>query len=83
MARLPQVVVIDRVLPDMPGEEVARRLRSNPRLRTATLIALSGHDPDADDARRDFDHALLKPAALSELLECFPGDGAAARNPTA
>jgi CheY-like chemotaxis protein len=54
-SRHPQVIVIDLALPDIPGEEVARRLRAEPQCRHATLIALTGRElsrqPDAQDSR--------------------------------
>ncbi len=80
--RQPGVVVIDLSLPDISGEEVARRIRQAHARAVAdatvppppmpVLIALSGRDPDDRVRSAGFDHALLKPATLERLLACFP-----------
>ncbi len=68
----PQVVVLDLMMGDMDGFEVARRLRGDPELAGLVLIALSG---SADDASRDraseagFDAHLVKPASFATLAE--------------
>ena len=70
----PEVVFLDLGLPGMDGYEVARRLRAEPHLSGAVLVALSGWG-NAEDRRRSreagFDHHLTKPAdpiAVDELL---------------
>ena len=53
----------------MDGYEVARQLRDDPRLRNATIIAISGYS--ADDYRcpqeAGFDHHLVKPIDYNTL----------------
>jgi two-component system CheB/CheR fusion protein len=70
----PEVILLDISMPGMDGYETAHRLRQHPRLRSTTLIALTGYG-QAQDRRRareaGFDHHLTKPVdpeALRELL---------------
>ncbi len=59
----PQLVLLDIVLPVMDGQEVARRLRDDPRHQDAVIIAISGYGED-DEARSHgtgFDHHMVKP----------------------
>jgi CheY-like chemotaxis protein len=66
----PDVVLLDIGLPGMDGYAVARVLRDDPRVRHATLLAMTGYGRDED--RRDaiaagFDRHLLKPLELDDL----------------
>jgi PAS domain S-box-containing protein len=77
----PEVILLDIDMPGMDGYEVARRLRQDPRLGDATLIALSGWGQE-DDRRRareaGFDHHLVKPVApdaLQALLASLDAGG--------
>jgi two-component system CheB/CheR fusion protein len=67
----PDVVLCDIGLPgELDGYEVARALRSDPALKSARLIALTGYG-QRDDQRRaneaGFDAHLTKPADLTQL----------------
>ena len=67
----PDVVLLDLGLPDMPGEEVAHRLRQGTRARDARLIAITGWGQEADRARTreaGFDLHLVKPVDPEVLL---------------
>jgi PAS domain S-box-containing protein len=67
----PELVFIDIGLPDMDGYEVARRIREEPALRTACLVALTGYgraDEPAVDAAC-FDRRLVKPVGVDTLRE--------------
>jgi CheY-like chemotaxis protein/two-component sensor histidine kinase len=66
----PQVVVLDIGLPKMNGYEVARRLRQQPEMSKACLIALTGYGQDEDRQRSKeagFDHHLVKPVDPDKL----------------
>lgn len=70
----PAVCILDIGLPDMDGNELARRLRAQQSTAGALLIAATGyggaHDKD-NTLAAGFDHHLVKPidsAALFELL---------------
>jgi DNA-binding response OmpR family regulator len=63
----PAVVILDICLPDMPGQQVARRLREHQS--GTTLIALTGFSwaRVGADALADFDHHLVKPLDIDRL----------------
>ncbi len=70
-ARLsPSVLLVDIGLPDMDGFELARRLRGLDGLRTARLVAVTGHG-QAQDVQQahaaGFNAHLVKPVNLDKL----------------
>ncbi len=71
----PEMVFLDIGLPGMDGYEVARRLRANPALAGAKLVALTGYGQEEDRRRSQeagFDLHLVKPAdpaAVEHLLQ--------------
>ncbi|MDR6534849.1 response regulator [Variovorax soli] len=86
------VVVLDIGLPLLDGYEVARRMRAQPLLAGALLIALTGYGQSEDRQaamEAGFDHHFVKPADPQLLLACIrqwsrqqaPG-GAGERRPT-
>ena len=66
----PDVVFLDIGLPGLNGYEVARRLRSEPALKSTVLIALTGWGSE-DDRRKSkeagFDHHLVKPVEAAQV----------------
>jgi CheY-like chemotaxis protein len=63
--------LLDIGLPDMDGNELARRLRRLPQTASATLIAITGYGQEADRARTaaaGFDHHFVKPVDMEALL---------------
>jgi CheY-like chemotaxis protein len=71
-AENPHAIMLDLILPDIDGFEVARQLREDPATRNALIIALSGWSVDDLRSRPGaewFDHLRLKPIAPSELRE--------------
>lgn len=74
----PDVMLIDIGMPEMPGYEVARKIRERPELQDVRLVAQTGWGGDADRQRSraaGFDDHLVKPltpAALEEVLNPLP-----------
>jgi PAS domain S-box-containing protein len=70
----PEVCLLDIGLPEIDGNELAQRLRADPRTAGAVLIAVTGYGQEKDLARSraaGFDHHLVKPVdtkALAAIL---------------
>ena len=65
------VCLLDIGLPEMDGNELARRLRSHPRTKGCTLIAITGYGQESDrqnTAEAGFDHHFIKPVDSQQLL---------------
>jgi signal transduction histidine kinase/ActR/RegA family two-component response regulator len=68
----PDVVICDIGLPEMDGHEIARRLRRDPDIAPATLIAMTGWGAEGEVRRTresGFDFHLVKPVDANALLE--------------
>lgn len=66
----PDLVLLDIGLPGMNGYEVARRMRQNPDLRQAVIVAVTGYAQDSDLQKAlpaNIDHYVTKPADFSLL----------------
>ncbi len=67
----PDVCLLDIGLPEMDGNELARRLRAQPETRESLLIAITGYGQEDDrNAALDagFDHHFVKPVDPRMLL---------------
>ena len=67
----PDVVILDVGLPGMDGFEIARRVRSDARLKDLYLIALTGYGQAQDrvtSREAGFDEHLVKPVRAESLL---------------
>jgi signal transduction histidine kinase len=68
----PDVCLLDIGMPDLDGNELARRLRSRVETNRALLIAVTGygqeHDRQATRAA-GFDHHMVKPVDTARLIE--------------
>jgi CheY-like chemotaxis protein len=67
----PQVFLLDIGLPDMDGNELARRLRAMPEVAGAVLIAVTGYGQEQDKQNSHaagFDYHLVKPVNTEKLL---------------
>jgi CheY-like chemotaxis protein len=65
----PDLILLDLHLPDMPGQEVLRRLRAEPRTANVPVVI---HSADARPSliQELLDRSFLtKPLAVRELLE--------------
>lgn len=65
----PELVLLDLVLPDIDGFDLARLLRSLPEVRHVRIISLSGMNPKAERlAEAGIYRHLLKPVPFPDLL---------------
>jgi len=77
----PEVVLLDIGLPGIDGYEVARRLRQEPAMAGALLVAMTGYGQERDrrmSSEAGFDHHLVKPvdpAVLQSLLASAASSG--------
>jgi two-component system phosphate regulon response regulator PhoB len=70
-ANLPQMILLDWMLPDTPGLSFARRLRSESRTLGVPIIMLTGRDCESDKItglEAGVDDYLIKPFSPRELL---------------
>jgi CheY-like chemotaxis protein len=68
---LPDLVLLDLHLPDVPGEEVLRRLREDPRTKEIPVVVISADATRAAIQRLlagGADDYLTKPLDLDEFL---------------
>jgi PAS domain S-box-containing protein len=67
----PDICMLDIGLPDMDGNQLARRLRAQPETAKAALIAVTGYGQTQDRQKSSaagFDHHLVKPVDAAKLL---------------
>ncbi|MBN8511106.1 MAG: PAS domain-containing protein, partial [Burkholderiales bacterium] len=71
-AQHPALVLLDSSLPDLSGPEVLARIRSDPALRSTTVVMLSASRTSAEDQAAGLDTGadgyLARPIGNSELL---------------
>jgi CheY-like chemotaxis protein len=75
----PDVCLLDIGLPEMDGNELARRLRNLPATAGTLLVAITGYGYDSDRKAAlaaGFDHHLVKPVDPHALLELLGKTGA-------
>lgn len=68
---LPDLLILDWMLPGLSGIELCRRLRQKPRTQTLPLIMLTARREEADRLRgfeNGADDYIVKPFSLAELL---------------
>ncbi|MCO5166338.1 MAG: response regulator [Planctomycetes bacterium] len=71
-ARLPDVVLLDLLLPDAEGSEAARLLRSVPGMQEVPIVAITGWYPMIEDPAQfpaGVDAFLVKPVGAEHLVE--------------
>lgn len=67
----PDCVLLDISMPGMSGEEVCRRIRSDPGLQGLRLVAYTAHafPEDIESLRAiGFDAVVVKPCVIEELI---------------
>ncbi len=70
----PQVVLLDISMPGMDGYETARRLRAQPEMEQALIVAMTGFPEDHIRERAlqaGFDHHLPKPVTFATVQQLF------------
>ncbi len=68
--RPPALVLLDRNMPGMSGDEVIRCMRSDAALSTVPVLMLTGEPMDPDEIRRlGATGAVIKPFDVSALVE--------------
>jgi CheY-like chemotaxis protein len=67
------VVITDAVMPEMTGQQLARFLRSSPKLAKLPIILLTGQEDDRASAgdKKLIDAFLHKPIKTEELKKCL------------
>nr|WP_235584376.1 hybrid sensor histidine kinase/response regulator [Massilia sp. MS-15] len=78
----PQVCLLDIGLPDIDGNELARRLHDRPETADAVLIAVTGYGQESDRQALHpaFAHHLVKPADIGRLVAILDEITRAARS---
>jgi CheY-like chemotaxis protein len=74
--RSPDLVLLDLGLPDIPGLEVARRIKAAPGTRSIPVVALTGRDDDGDREAllaAGCSAYLVKPVDTQKLIQSLPG----------
>jgi PAS domain S-box-containing protein len=72
----PSVALLDIGLPDMDGNELARRLRADAQTCAIVLVAVTGYGQEQDRRaafEAGFDHHLVKPVDMDELAALLAG----------
>jgi len=69
--RTPHLIVLDLMLPDIPGNEVCRQLRANPRTRHVPVLMLTARTDEVDRVvgfEVGADDFVTKPFSVRELV---------------
>jgi DNA-binding response OmpR family regulator len=68
---VPEIVVLDMLLPDGNGQSVISYVRENLDLQKTHIIAVSGFQGDVSEPDSlGIDHFLVKPVAIPTLVDC-------------
>jgi CheY-like chemotaxis protein len=68
----PEIVFLDLAIPESDGYKLAQRLRTEGGLRSAKIVAISGHrDDPARRTAAGIDAHLMKPTSLKQLMQFF------------
>ena len=69
---LPDIVLLDVMMPQMDGFEVCRRLKADARTKSVPIIALTAHAMRGDEERAraaGCDHYLAKPISPKKVVD--------------
>ncbi len=68
---LPDLILLDVMLPEMNGWDVCRQLKANPLTRTIPVLILTGNQRESDELRgweSGIDDYMTKPWSVDPLL---------------
>lgn len=66
--RVPDLVIVDFMMPGMTGLQLCEKLRERPATRHVPILVFSAYPLNPHSNAGLYDHALLKPAEFPELL---------------
>ena len=64
----PDLILMDIVMPEINGIELARQIRANPELNSTHIFALTGMPMLTENNRVYFEKIILKPFIMDSLL---------------
>ena len=64
---MPDVIVLDLHLPNVPGTEILRQIRSDPRLAAVPVIVATAYPQMAESIEEKADLVLIKPVRYNVL----------------
>ncbi|GBR76259.1 two-component system response regulator [Candidatus Termititenax persephonae] len=64
----PDLILMDIVMPEINGIELARKIRENPELKSTHIFALTGMPMLTENNRVYFEKIILKPFHMDSLL---------------
>jgi two-component system phosphate regulon response regulator PhoB len=70
-ARLPDIILLDLMLPDIPGTELCRRIKADPRTSGVPIVVLTARGDELDRVvlfELGADDYVRKPFSIRELL---------------
>lgn len=72
LEELPDLLILDLMMPGISGEEVCKKVRSDSRTKAIPIIILTGRGKLSDDEAKNLDANvyLTKPFSPLELLDC-------------
>ena len=68
---LPDVILLDSIMPGMSGWEVCRKLRQDPRTKNIPIVIMTAGTPHEEKERareNGADHVVFKPYEYNDLL---------------
>lgn len=75
LAFKPDLVILDVMMPDMDGGEVAAQMRSDPSLKNVPVIfqtaVMTKQEESHHHSSNPREHFLIKPVSIEELIEAI------------